>query len=209
MVSRFSNSMDSFESVCNKLIKQPEFWVRVLIGSVIAAIPLVNVFAFGYLRQMIKENDTNDDTILPAWNFSSQNIINNFWDGLLVSVFSLIFLYIPAWLGYGLGYCLSWFFEPMKLLMMYIAFLIGLPTTIYAMLLVKNMDELCSIHIIIMLFKRTIHSYKMLLVPMFLFLCLMILSVQLLPHFMLGMPLFIGMIFMIAFMKNLQIVYIQ
>ncbi|MDE6432186.1 MAG: hypothetical protein K2L13_02205 [Opitutales bacterium] len=199
--------MDSFESVCGKLIKQPEFWTRILIGIVVSAIPFVNIFALGYLRRMVDEPDRGDNITLPVWDFSVQNIRYNFIAGLQVLIFLLIFLFVPMGIGYAIGICFSWLSSSMSLFLTYLAFLIGLPTAVYAMLIIRNMDELASVQIVLAMFKRTIDTYRSLIVPVFLFLCLVILGVQFLPRIMLGMPLFLGLIFMIAFMKNLRIVY--
>lgn len=195
--------MESFESVCNRLIKQPSFWTSILIGSLISAIPVVNIFALGYLRRMINEQD---DTSIPMWDFSVQNLKYNFLEGLNVFIFLLIFLLIPMLIGGLFGMCLSLTFGSLSLFFAYVAFLIGLPTSVYALLLVSNPNELSSMQIVFAMFKRTINTYRSLFIPTFLFLLLIVLGVQFLPLAMMEMPLFFGLVFMIAFMKNLKIV---
>ncbi len=199
--------MESFESICGRLIKKPEFWTRMLIGIVISAIPVINIFSLGYLRQMINEPETEEGTVLPVWDFSVQNFQYHFMGGLQVLLFLLIFLFIPMSAGYILGICLLWISPSMSLFLTYIGFLIGLPTTVYALLMIRNINELSSWQIIFAMFKRTISTYRSLFIPVFLFLCVLILGVQFLPRIMIGIPLFICLVFMIAFMKTLKIVH--
>lgn len=198
--------MESFESICNRLIKQPGFWIKVFIGVILASIPFINIFAFGYLRRLINES-SDDEIILPMWDFSTQNLRFNCIEGLKILLHIVIFLVIPILVGYIIGMCFSWLIESMSLLLAYFGLLIGMPTAVYSMIFIKNINELTSVKVITSVFLITINTYRSLLVPSFLFLCLSILSVQLLPFAMCGGPLFFGLVFIIAFMKNLKVVY--
>jgi hypothetical protein len=199
--------MESFESTCNELVKQPRFWIKMLIGILIAAVPFANILAFGYLRRTIKENTSGDGFILPQWDFSVQNLRQDFLVGLRELALLLVFLAGPALIGYVLGWLLLWISSSMCLLLAYCGILIGAPAVVYAMLYVKNASDVCSTKVVGSMFMMALRSYKRTIVPSFLFLCLVILNTQLLPRVTIGASIFFGLIFMLAFVRNLKIVH--
>ncbi|MDR0595172.1 MAG: hypothetical protein LBF94_00510 [Puniceicoccales bacterium] len=199
--------MDSFESCCKNLIKQPNFWLKLLIGVLVAAIPIVNILAFGYLGGAIRESGAQDDFILPHWNLSAQRLKQSLLTGISELVILLLFLGGPVIVGYVTGLGLFWVSHSLRLLLAYCGVIIGAPTAVYAMLYVVNINELASVRIVGTMFWRTIRTWKHVVIPAFLFLCLMVLSIQLLPTITLGGPIFFGLVFIIAFMRSLKIVH--
>ncbi|MDR2720716.1 MAG: hypothetical protein LBB15_00310 [Puniceicoccales bacterium] len=198
--------MKSFESSCKELTRQPNFWLKMLIGVFIAAVPFVNTLAFGYISRAIRENNSNVDFILPGWDLSVQNLRQNLLIGFNAVVFLLTFLGGPVAIGYAVGSGLFWISYSMRLLLAYCGLLIGTPAGVYAMLHTENVRELASMRTIWSMFVKAINAYKCVGIPSFLFLGLLALSRQLLPMAMLGAPIFFGLIFVIAFMRNLKIV---
>jgi hypothetical protein len=198
--------MKSFESICSELIKQPNFWLRMAIGVVLAAIPFVNILAFGYIYRAIRENGNGDDFLLPGFDFSIRNLRDNLLIGVHGIALLLVFLAIPVLAGYLAGLCLFWIGDSMKLLLAYCGLLIGAPAAACSMLLIENIGVL-SIRVVWSVFAAVFGTYRRLFVPSFLFLCLMILGVQLLPMAMIGVPIFFGLIFMVAFVRNLKIIH--
>lgn len=199
--------MDSFESISSRLIKQPGFWMKICIGIIISIVPLVNIFSLGYLVRVIDENQNEPDIILPIWDFSRQNLKYNFLKGLHVLSLLIVFLFFPMIVAYVIGLGFTWIFSSITILLVDVAFLVGMPTSVYAMFFIKNTNELLSTRIVSSMFQMTFNTYKSLFIPTFLFLCLNILVFQIFPNIVLGGSLFFGLVFMIAFVRNLKIVY--
>ncbi|MDR3273736.1 MAG: hypothetical protein LBS87_00155 [Puniceicoccales bacterium] len=199
--------MENFESSCRKFIKQPGFWLKILVGVLLGAIPGINFLSFGYMGRAVKENGQNGSFFLPHWDLSLQNLKQNFLTGVNGVVILLVFLGGPVIVGYMVGLGLFWISDSMRLLLAYFGLFIGAPTAAYAMLYIADLNELASVRVLWSMFSRTINTCKHVLIPSFLFLCLIILSVQLLPLAMLGAPIFFGLIFVVAFLRNLKIIH--
>ena len=56
------------EEVIKQLIKLPKFWVNLLIGSLLSFVPIVNIFAFGYLHQVFRGVYRLGMPALPPWH---------------------------------------------------------------------------------------------------------------------------------------------
>ncbi|MDR2436187.1 MAG: hypothetical protein LBD33_02665 [Puniceicoccales bacterium] len=198
--------MKSFESNCRELVRQPNFWLKMFIGIFIAVIPFANILAFGYIGRAIRENGSNADFILPRWDLSVKNLKQNLLIGLNEIALLLIFLGGPIAIGYAMGAGLFWISHSMRLLLAYCGLLVGVPAAAYAMLCAKNVGELAAVKTVWSMFSKAIGTYKHVGIPSFLFLCLLVLDVQLFPAATLGAPMFFGLIFVVAFMRNLKIV---
>ena len=84
--------MPIFEEVFNRLINLPGFWVKFLIGGLLSFLPIVNIFAFGYLYRLSR---TVRKSGQPAWNDWS----GLFLDGLRFAVVWLVFWLLPILLA--------------------------------------------------------------------------------------------------------------
>ena len=89
-----------FEEVFEHLIKVPGFWLNLLIGGLLTFIPVVNLFAFGYLFRVSRAVRKTGQPVLPDWS----DWVEMFMDGLRFAV---------VWLGYWLlpillGMLLTW-----------------------------------------------------------------------------------------------------
>jgi hypothetical protein len=102
-------------------------------------------------------------------------------------VILLVFLGGPVAIGYMVGLGLFWISDSMRLLLAYFGLFIGVPTAANAMLYIADLNELTSVRVLWSMLSTTINTCKHVLIPSFLFLCLIILSVQLLPLAMLGL----------------------
>lgn len=87
--------MPIFEEVFNRLINLPGFWVKFLIGGLLSFLPIVNVFAFGYLYRISRTVRKSGQPALPAWNDWS----GLFLDGLRFAVVWLVFWLLPILLA--------------------------------------------------------------------------------------------------------------
>ena len=87
--------MPIFEEVLNGLIKLPGFGVKFLIGSLLSFVPIVNIFAFGYLYRLSRAVRKSGQPALPAWN----DLPGLFLDGLRFAVVWLVFWLLPILLA--------------------------------------------------------------------------------------------------------------
>ena len=87
--------MPIFEEVLNGLIKLPGFGVKFLIGSLLSFVPILNIFAFGYLYRLSRAVRKSGQPALPAWN----DLPGLFLDGLRFAVVWLVFWLLPILLA--------------------------------------------------------------------------------------------------------------
>ena len=87
--------MPIFEEVANRLIKLPGLGVNFLIGGLLSFVPIVNVFAFGYLYRLSRAVRKSGQPALPAWN----DWPGLFLDGLRFAVIWLVFWFLPILLA--------------------------------------------------------------------------------------------------------------
>lgn len=92
-----------FEEVFNRLIKLNGFWVQWLIGGLLSFVPIVNVFAFGYLYRMSRAVRTSGHPVLPPWVDWS----GLFMDGLRFGAVWLLYWLLPLMLAAGITWLLA------------------------------------------------------------------------------------------------------
>ena len=83
--------MPIFEEVFNRLIKLPGFGFKFLIGGLLSFVPIVNIFAFGYLYRLSRAVRKSGQPVLPAWHDWS----GLFLDGLRFTVVWLVYWLLP------------------------------------------------------------------------------------------------------------------
>ncbi len=77
-----------FEKVFRQLVGQPQFWVKLLIGSGLSFIPFANIFALGYLYRFLVQLRKTGEIRLPEWSD---------WAGLLSDGFRFGIVWIVYW----------------------------------------------------------------------------------------------------------------
>ena len=83
--------MPIFEEVFNRLIILPGFGLKFLIGGLLSFVPIVNIFAFGYLYRLSRAVRKSGQPVLPAWHDWS----GLFLDGLRFTVVWLVYWLLP------------------------------------------------------------------------------------------------------------------
>jgi hypothetical protein len=78
-----------FEEVFRQLIHQPQFWVKLLIGGGLSFIPLVNIFALGYLYRFSSQLRRTGQIRLPEWND---------WQGLFLDGIRFVLVWLAYWI---------------------------------------------------------------------------------------------------------------
>jgi hypothetical protein len=88
-----------FEEVFTVLIRQPDFWLKVLIGGLLSFVPVVNIFAFGYLYRFSHKLRHTGQLSLPEWN----DWTGLFADGLKFAVVWLSYWLLPLLVAWGVS----------------------------------------------------------------------------------------------------------
>lgn len=87
--------MSSIEQVWEKVFKTPGCWPKLLIGSVLSIIPVVNIFAMGYLYRTVAIVKAGAPFVYPEW----ERWRDLFLDGLRFLVLGIIWIGVPILLG--------------------------------------------------------------------------------------------------------------
>lgn len=126
-----------FEEVFNQVIRQPNFWLKLLIGGSLSFIPFVNIFAFGYLYRFSAKVRLTGNSGLPEWND---------WSGLFADGLKFGVIWIIYWL------------LPMLLAVMFSVFFASLGFGAFAYLFVALVFAMVSILFCSALYRFHIHS---------------------------------------------------
>ncbi len=78
-----------FEQVLIRLIQQPHFRLKLLIGAGLCFIPVVNLFAFGYLYRFSAQLRRTGQLRLPEWHD---------WSGLFIDGVKFTLVWLVYWL---------------------------------------------------------------------------------------------------------------
>ncbi len=183
--------MPIFEEVLNRLIKLPGFWVKLLIGGLLSFVPIVNLFAFGYLYRLSRAVRKSGQPVLPAW----QDWQGLFMDGLRFAVVWLAYWLLPVLLAA----LIAWLLAIISLgALTNIVFLtsVMLSTVLFSSALYrynmrKDFKDLLDVALIL---RMTWMELPRLIVPAFIFLGLFVL---LLPFY--GFALFGGFLLLITY----------
>ncbi|HBR95642.1 MAG TPA: hypothetical protein DEA90_15895 [Opitutae bacterium] len=180
-----------FEEVFNRLLKLPGYWVNLLIGGLLSFVPIVNLFAFGYLFRLSHAVRRSGQPVLPAWRDWS----GLFQDGLRFAVVWLGYWLLPilcacfvTWLMacIGLG-ALSNIFLLSVVLLATLLF----SSALYRYNMRKDFKDLLDFALIL---RMTRMEWPRLLVPALVFLGMMVLF---LPFY--GFAIFAGFLMMITY----------
>ncbi|MDR1595339.1 MAG: hypothetical protein LBR91_00210 [Puniceicoccales bacterium] len=192
--------MKTVEEIYANLVEKPKFMKNMLIGIVLGLIPIVNFFSFGYLVKFGTRANAKD---IPGWPFSKQigEFVRYFTDGIRAFMELLVVVGSITVLGYWIftliakenfGLCLG--------------LLIGAPAFAYAAIeepIAWNSipDALKKV---VRVYTLAVTNFKALFVPSALFLCLQIMSFMVLPRLCMGATLFLGFIFLISHVRELD-----
>ncbi len=95
MVILFMKETPIFEEVFMRLVRQPGFGLKVLIGGLLSFVPGVNILAFGYLYRFSQRTRKSGQIALPQW----EDWQGLFLDGLRFAVAWLVYWLLPVLLA--------------------------------------------------------------------------------------------------------------
>lgn len=180
-----------FEEVFTRLIKLPGFWVKLLIGGLLSFVPIVNLFAFGYLYRLSRAVRKSGEPMLPTWS----DWPGLFQDGLRFAVVWLTYWLLPVLLAalitwllamISLGALTNFVFLTTVLLSTVL-----FNSALYRYNMRKDFKDLLDVSLIL---RMTWMELPRLIVPAFVFLGLFVL---LLPFY--GFALFGGFLMLITY----------
>ncbi len=180
-----------FEEVFNRLIKLPGFWVKLLIGGLLSFVPIVNIFAFGYLYRMSRAVRKSGQPVLPEWN----DWEGLFMDGLRFGAVWLAYWFLPLLLAAGITWWIMLFsLGALSNIFIVTVFLLAnvlFSSALYRYNMRKDFKDLLDISLI---FRMTMMELPRLVIPSFVFLGVF---VWLLPLY--GFALFGGFLLLITY----------
>ena len=93
--------MPSLEAVCGRLFGRPGWIPKVIWGGALCFIPVINLFAFGYLLEYARQIRHSGDWDLPDWNQHQFSTL--FLNGFRFFLLILAFVGCPLLVGYLLS----------------------------------------------------------------------------------------------------------
>ncbi|TVP75037.1 MAG: DUF4013 domain-containing protein [Puniceicoccaceae bacterium] len=183
-----------FEEVLQGLLKQPGLWQKLLLGGLLAFVPVLNIFAFGYLYRLSRAVRHSGRPVLPAWGLLD-DWRALFMDGLRFAVVWLAFWLLPILLAVLVGWLVSQVgLAALSNAVLCSAFLLAtllFSSALYRYNMRKNFRDLLDFGLIL---RMSWMELPRLLVPVFFFLGLV---VWLMPFY--GFTLFAGFILLITY----------
>lgn len=180
-----------FEEVFNRLLKLPGFWVKILIGGLLSFVPIVNLFAFGYLYRLSRAVRKSGEPVLPAW----QDWPGLFQDGLRFAVVWLGYWLLPILLASGITWLMT-LIGLSALTNVFLLTVVLLSTVLFSSALYRyNMrKDFKDLLDIVLIFRMTWMELPRLVVPAFVFLGILVLF---LPFY--GFAIFGGFLMLITY----------
>jgi hypothetical protein len=180
-----------FEEVFVNLIRQPGIWLKLLIGGLLSFIPVVNIFALGYLFRFSRKVRRTGDIQLPEWTDWKAM----FFDGLRFLVVWIAYWMLPLFLVSLLSSLLFSLEVGMFAYLVFSAAFLVLPvlfaSALYRFQMRSDFRDLLDINLI---FKMAYLEFPKFLIPSIVFVGMFAL---LLPIY--GVAIFAGFLTIIAF----------
>lgn len=92
--------MPTLESICKRLLADPVWILKFLVGAVLLAVPVAHFFACGYLYELVNRARRGEPAELPEWEDWGRLFVN----GVAAFVVFLVFAVVPL----AVAYALTW-----------------------------------------------------------------------------------------------------
>lgn len=185
-----------FEEVFRGMLKLPGLWQKLLIGGLLSFIPVINLFAFGYLYRVSRSIQRAGRPVLPAWQLR-EDWRGLFTDGLRFAVIWLAFWLLPVLLAVLFSWLMALVFLGALTNVFFISAVLYatvlFSSALYRYNMRQNFNDLLDLSLI---FRMTWMELPGLLIPVFFFLGLV---VWLLPFY--GFSFFGGFLVLITYIS--------
>ncbi|MDR2778813.1 MAG: hypothetical protein LBB16_00800 [Puniceicoccales bacterium] len=195
--------MKNFEEICYSVVKQPKFVKNATIGFILGLIPIINFFAFSYLIKVGKQWTENEELTLLDWSCVTGNLREVLMKNFFVGVIAFLgFILIPCLICFSVfglaglgpfGICIGLF--------------ISVPAFAYAAVSETSAVSFTASAILsefVNAYRWVIINYKKLIIPSALFLCFQVVVSFVIPYALMGAPMFLGLLFIIAYVKQMN-----
>ncbi|MBK1875422.1 DUF4013 domain-containing protein [Pelagicoccus mobilis] len=176
--------MPTIEQVSKQVFSDNNWLKKCAIGGVVSLIPIVNIFALGYLYRIFMQGRTEKTISLPEWD----DLKTLFIDGLRFLVVGLIFAGLPIGL---VTLCAEFAFDGMiaRIPVIPVLFLAGpvMSAALYLYSVKQDIADCFNIDALSVMLRKTAINYT---VPTLAYLGLCLLGLVLLPF-----PFFFGGVF--------------
>lgn len=179
-----------FEELFMRVIRQPGFGRRILVGGLLSFVPVINLFALGYLYRFARQVRRGGSVDLPDWDD---------WGGLFVDGLRFLVPWLTYWLlPLGLAALLSGFLRAIGLgALSYLLF--GLVSLVAPFLFcsalyrLQTRSDFKDLLDLVLIFRMTWSEWPQFLIPALVFVSLFAL---LLPLY--GFPVFFGFLVLVG-----------
>lgn len=147
--------MASIEQVWRKVFNTPGCWPKLLVGSVISLIPIVNIFAMGYIYKTTALVKAGAPALYPEWDDWREL----FLDGLKFLILALIWIAIPMLLGFFVSLLVGVVWQELARIPLMASFPIGLQLFSAALYRYQNFEsfkDALDLALIIRVYLRTV-----------------------------------------------------
>jgi hypothetical protein len=180
-----------FEEVFMRLVRQPGFGLKVLIGGLLSFVPVVNIFAFGYLYRFSKLTRKTGQVNLPDWS----DWKGLFFDGLRFAVVWVTYWLLPILLALLVSGLLGSFgVGAISYLLLSVVFLLSpvlFSSALYRLQMRSDFKDLLDVSLIV---RMTYMELPRFIIPAFVFLGIFALAM---PIY--GFAVFAGFLMLIAY----------
>jgi hypothetical protein len=180
-----------FEEVFTSLIQQPGFWLKLLIGGLLSFVPIVNIFAFGYLYRFSRQTRRSGQVNLPEWS----DWPGLFKDGLRFAVVWLAYWLLPILLAMAIsGVLRSLGLGALSYLLFSVVFLLSSVLFSSALYRLQMRSDFRDLLDVVLIMRMTCMNFLRFIIPALVFLGIFALA---LPIY--GFALFGGFLLLIAY----------
>lgn len=183
-----------FEEVLRSLLKSPRHWQKLLIGGVLSFIPGLNFLAFGYLFRISRSVRASGRTGLPDWQLRD-DWRGLFFDGLRFALVWVAFWLLPVLMAALVSWLLTLVFLGALTNVLFCSTVLYATvlfcSALYRYTMREDFHDLLDLNL---LFRMTWLELPRLLIPLFCFLGLLVLT---LPFY--GFSFFGGFLVLITY----------
>lgn len=137
--------MPNFEEVFRKIFSDPQWLKKLLIGSLLCFIPVVNFFAFGYLYRFAQQIRRSGNFSLPEWTEWG----DLFKEGLRFLIVWVLYFLAPVLLAWIIAEGLKWMTSGALGRLVYLPFSVAMlfapASTVAALFIYQTQDRLGDI----------------------------------------------------------------
>ncbi|MDA9764550.1 DUF4013 domain-containing protein [Opitutales bacterium] len=147
--------MASIEQVWRKVFNTPGCWPKLLVGTALSVIPIVHIFAMGYLYRTTLLVKSGAPALYPEWD----DWRDLFLEGLKFFVLSLVWIAIPVFFGWFISLLVGVVWDELARIPLMASFPIGLQlfsASLYRYQNFESFKDALDLPLILRVYLRTV-----------------------------------------------------